>query len=166
MRDGRPKKNQPGRSAVQKLRILHQNQPIDNTMLFWCENLVHKCSVKYCCPRTSTDGRSVDAQMRQLITVGFRKLLREVARHSNYRSAIIARASGCRSGRAQVLPNCGGIRARLRRIRTGLWYRSDGPWHLCGSRATLHALRLWPCRPWHLMVADDHGPGRLIANMP
>jgi len=114
----------------------------------------------------STDGRSVDAQMRQLITVGFRKLLREVARHSNYRSAIIARASGCRSGRAQVLPNCGGIRARLRRIRTGLWYRSDGPWHLCGSRATLHALRLWPCRPWHLMVADDHGPGRLIANMP
>jgi Resolvase, N terminal domain len=45
--------------------------------LFRCVNEVHIRSMKYGYARVSTDGQSVEAQVRQLTKAGCRKVLRE-----------------------------------------------------------------------------------------
>lgn len=56
---------------------------------FWCVILVQKGAVDYGYARVSTDGQSVDAQVRQLKKAGYGEVFREVA-------------SGAKSDRAQL----------------------------------------------------------------
>jgi Resolvase, N terminal domain len=57
--------------------------------LFWCVNEVHIRHMKLGYARVSTDGQSVEAQVRQLIKAGCRRVLRETA-------------SGAKSDRGQL----------------------------------------------------------------
>ena len=74
---------------VQKSGITHQNQDFERTALFWCVNPVQNGGMIYGYARVSTDGQSVDAQVRQLTDAGCEKVYREVA-------------SGARTDRAQL----------------------------------------------------------------
>ena len=67
------------RGGTQKSRILNQNPGIEIRGLFRCINQVHKDSMIYGYARVSTDGQSVDAQVRQLIKAGCKKVFRETA---------------------------------------------------------------------------------------
>src|SRR6266481_3029459 len=61
----------------------------DNKRLFLCINYRHKSGMKYGYARVSSDGQSVDAQVRQLTKAGCKKVFREVA-------------SGAKTDRAQL----------------------------------------------------------------
>jgi DNA invertase Pin-like site-specific DNA recombinase len=58
---------------------MHQNRRIEIRRLFWCINQVHKESMTYGYARVSTDGQSVEAQVRQLTKAGCKKVFRETA---------------------------------------------------------------------------------------
>ena len=89
-------------SASHKSRITHQNQDAETIGLLCGVVLVHNVSMKkpkktpplptgtaYGYARVSTDGQSVDAQVRQLTKAGCKKVFREVA-------------SGAKTDRAQL----------------------------------------------------------------
>lgn len=59
--------------------ISHQNRIIETKWLIWCINLVHNKPMIYGYARVSTDGQSVDAQVRQLTKAGCKKVFRETA---------------------------------------------------------------------------------------
>jgi DNA invertase Pin-like site-specific DNA recombinase len=80
-------------------KIMHQNWGIDISRLFRCINLVHNESMIYGYARVSTDGQSVDAQVRQLTKAGCKKVFRETA-------------SGAKTDRVQ-------LRKALEQIDTG-----------------------------------------------
>jgi DNA invertase Pin-like site-specific DNA recombinase len=58
---------------------MHQTGGIENKGLFCCINLVHNSTVIYGYARVSTDGQSVDAQVKQLRAAGAEKVYRETA---------------------------------------------------------------------------------------
>jgi hypothetical protein len=60
-------------------RIMKENSGLDPKRLFLCINYRHKSGMKYGYARVSTDGQSVDAQVRQLTKAGCKKVFREVA---------------------------------------------------------------------------------------
>jgi DNA invertase Pin-like site-specific DNA recombinase len=68
---------------------MHQKNSLDLKSLFCCINPVHNCPMIYGYARVSTDGQSVDAQVKQLRDAGAEKVFRETA-------------SGARSDRAQL----------------------------------------------------------------
>lgn len=69
---------------------MHQKNSLDLKSLFCCTNPVHNyASMIYGYARVSTDGQSVDAQVKQLRDAGAEKVFRETA-------------SGARSDRAQL----------------------------------------------------------------
>ena len=70
-------------------RLTHQNYQAEKIALFWRVTLVHNAPMNYGYARVSTDGQSVDAQVRQLTKAGCRKVFREVA-------------SGAKTDRAQL----------------------------------------------------------------
>jgi hypothetical protein len=57
-----------------------QNQGADRIALFWCRILVQNNPMIYGYARVSTDGQSVDAQVRQLTKAGCKKVFGEVAK--------------------------------------------------------------------------------------
>src|SRR6266436_6626619 len=67
---------------------MHQNRDLDNKALFCCIIPVHNSIMIYGYGRVSTDGQSVDAQVKQLRTAGAEKVYRETA-------------SGAKAGRSQ-----------------------------------------------------------------
>jgi DNA invertase Pin-like site-specific DNA recombinase len=68
---------------------MRRNLVSDNKRLFLCIICLHKSGVKYGYARLSSDGQSVDAQVRQLTKAGCKKVFREVA-------------SGAKTDRAQL----------------------------------------------------------------
>ncbi len=60
-------------------RIMNQNRHVEIWGLFRCVNEVHISSMKFGYARVSTDGQSVEAQVRQLTKAGCKKVLRETA---------------------------------------------------------------------------------------
>src|SRR4051812_20504061 len=61
---------------------MNQNQGIDKAGLFWFINFINWVQngpMKYGYARVSTDGQSVDAQVRQLTKAGCKKVFRETA---------------------------------------------------------------------------------------
>jgi DNA invertase Pin-like site-specific DNA recombinase len=68
---------------------MKENYALDPKRLFLCINYPHKYRMKYGYARISTDGQSVDAQVRQLTKAGCKKVFREVA-------------SGAKTDRAQL----------------------------------------------------------------
>jgi len=52
---------------------------IETFSFFAAKNWLHNARMKYGYARVSTDGQSVDAQVRQLTKAGFKKVFREVA---------------------------------------------------------------------------------------
>jgi DNA invertase Pin-like site-specific DNA recombinase len=60
-------------------RIMQQNQEIEKIGLFCCVSPLHNTAMKYGYARVSTDGQSVDAQVRTLTKAGCAKVFREVA---------------------------------------------------------------------------------------
>jgi DNA invertase Pin-like site-specific DNA recombinase len=57
----------------------NQNRRIEISRLFRCINEVHIQTMKYGYARVSTDGQSVEAQVRQLTKAGCKKVFRETA---------------------------------------------------------------------------------------
>jgi DNA invertase Pin-like site-specific DNA recombinase len=68
---------------------MQENLGFDRTRLFLCITYRDKSGMKYGYARVSTDGQSVDAQVRQLTKAGCKKVFREVA-------------SGAKTDRAQL----------------------------------------------------------------
>src|SRR5258708_32322019 len=68
---------------------MKKNWPVDPKRFFLCLNHRHKSGMKYGYARVSTDGQSVDAQVRQLTKAGCKNVFREVA-------------SGAKTDRAQL----------------------------------------------------------------
>lgn len=64
---------------MQNSRITHYNRPPEIERLFRCVNEVHIIRMKIGYARVSTDGQSVEAQVRQLAKAGCKKVLRETA---------------------------------------------------------------------------------------
>jgi DNA invertase Pin-like site-specific DNA recombinase len=64
---------------MHNLRILNHKPKIEIKGLFRCVNEVHISSMKLGYARVSTDGQSVEAQVRQLTKAGCKKVLRETA---------------------------------------------------------------------------------------
>jgi DNA invertase Pin-like site-specific DNA recombinase len=58
---------------------MQRNYAVDNKRLSLCISYRHKSGMKYGYARVSTDGQSVDAQVRQLTKAGCKKVFREVA---------------------------------------------------------------------------------------
>jgi DNA invertase Pin-like site-specific DNA recombinase len=58
---------------------MNQNRSVEIKRLFWCINYVHNKLMIYGYARVSTDGQSVDAQVRQLTKAGCKKVFRETA---------------------------------------------------------------------------------------
>ena len=58
---------------------MHQNQIVDSKGLFCCKFLVQNQGMIYGYARVSTDGQSVDAQVKQLRAAGAEKIFRETA---------------------------------------------------------------------------------------
>jgi hypothetical protein len=77
------------RRPLQKLGKTQQNELIETIALFCCVNLLHNNPMKYGYARVSTDGQSIEAQVRQLSKAGCKKVFREVA-------------SGAKTERAQL----------------------------------------------------------------
>jgi predicted site-specific integrase-resolvase len=71
----------PGRNRVftRSVRLSQQNQDAEKIELSCCVSPLHNGGMKYGYARVSTDGQSVDAQVRQLTKAGCKKVLREVA---------------------------------------------------------------------------------------
>src|SRR3954452_901208 len=74
---------------MHKSRFTHQKPSLERTALFWCVIPVHNGRMIYGYARVSTDGQSVDAQVRQLTRAGCERVFREVA-------------SGAKTDRAQL----------------------------------------------------------------
>ena len=74
---------------MQKSRITHRNYQAEKIALFWRVTQVHNAPMIYGYARVSTDGQSVDTQVRQLTKTGCKKVFREVA-------------SGAKTDRAQL----------------------------------------------------------------
>jgi hypothetical protein len=71
-------------------RSCEPDQAPDHFGLFWCRNPVRNDPpMKYAYARVSTDGQSIDAQVRELKAAGARQVFREVA-------------SGAKTDRAQL----------------------------------------------------------------
>jgi hypothetical protein len=64
---------------VQKSRFLHQFQALDYFQLFCCINPVQNHPMIHGYARVSTDGQSVDAQVKQLRAAGAGKVYRDTA---------------------------------------------------------------------------------------
>ena len=60
-------------------RISHIRNPVDKTSTFQPHNIGQNPSMIYAYARVSTDGRIVDAQVRQLKATGAQKVWRETA---------------------------------------------------------------------------------------
>ena len=84
---------------MQNSRIMQRLPAIDSVELFLCIKHRHKSGMIYGYARVSTNGQSVEAQVRQLARVGCSKVFREVA-------------SGAKTDRAQ-------LRKALDRLETG-----------------------------------------------
>src|SRR5471030_1262768 len=69
----------PAGALVHKSRILHHNQRVENKGLFCCIIPVHNSFMIYGYARVSTDGQSVDTQVKQLKAAGAEKVYRETA---------------------------------------------------------------------------------------
>ena len=70
--------------------VLHfEHVDFETIALFCCVNLLHNNPMKYGYARVSTDGQSIEAQVRQLAKAGCKKVFREVA-------------SGAKTERAQL----------------------------------------------------------------
>jgi DNA invertase Pin-like site-specific DNA recombinase len=78
-----------GAASVQKSRISHQSQALGPIVLYCCISPVHNRPMIYGYARVSTDGQSVDAQVKELRAAGATKVYRETA-------------SGVRTERAQL----------------------------------------------------------------
>ena len=76
-------------TLLRNSRISHQKNRLDKIGLFCRVSPVHIDSMKYGYARVSTDGQSVDAQVRQLRAAGCKTVFREVA-------------SGAKTDRAQL----------------------------------------------------------------
>jgi DNA invertase Pin-like site-specific DNA recombinase len=74
---------------MQNSRISQQKNSVEKIMLFRCVSPLHNDPMKYGYARVSTDGQSVDAQVRQLKAAGCKTVFREVA-------------SGAKTDRAQL----------------------------------------------------------------
>jgi len=72
---------------------MKQNEAADPIELFCCINLLHNGYMIYGYARVSTDGQSVEAQVKQLRSAGAEKVFREVA-------------SGARTDRPQLRARC------------------------------------------------------------
>src|ERR1700761_1687702 len=68
---------------------MQENQAAENKALYLYISYRHNLGMKYGYARVSTDGQSVDAQVRQLTKAGCKKVFREVA-------------SGAKTDRAQL----------------------------------------------------------------
>src|SRR6478736_594804 len=77
------------RACVHKSRIMQRIFGVDSAGLFLCIKYRHKSGMKYGYAAVSTDGQSVEAQVRQLAKAGCSKVFREVA-------------SGAKTNRAQL----------------------------------------------------------------
>jgi Resolvase, N terminal domain len=58
---------------LQNSRKTQQNYPIEMIALFCCVNLLHNGGMKYGYARVSTDGQSIEAQVRQLAKAGAKR---------------------------------------------------------------------------------------------
>ena len=87
---------------VHKLRILHQKDRSDLKRLSCCINLVHNWTMIYGYARVSTDGQSVDAQVKQLRLAGAEKVFRETASGAQTDRAGLRQVLG-RLGKGDVL---------------------------------------------------------------
>jgi DNA invertase Pin-like site-specific DNA recombinase len=87
---------------VQNLRIMHQKNLHDLKRLSCCKNLVHNSPMIYGYARVSTDGQSVDAQVKALHAAGAEKIFRETASGAKSDRAELRRALD-RVGRGDVL---------------------------------------------------------------
>ena len=67
------------RVFTQSARLSHQNCDAEKIALFRRASPVHNDGMKYGYARVSTDGQSLDAQVRQLTKAGCRKVFRETA---------------------------------------------------------------------------------------
>jgi predicted site-specific integrase-resolvase len=77
------------RAHVHNSKIMQRIYGTDSTRLFLCIKYRHKSDMIYGYARVSTDGQSVEAQVRQLAKAGCSKVFREVA-------------SGTKTDRAQL----------------------------------------------------------------
>src|SRR4051812_37060286 len=68
-----------GRSGAKSPRLTQQKGNFEKMGLFRWESPLHNHPLKYGCARVSTDGQSVDAQVRQLEAAGCKTVFREVA---------------------------------------------------------------------------------------
>ena len=75
---------------MQKSRILHKSYPLDGQGLFLCRNDVQKSGMKYGYARVSTDGQSLDTQVKQLRAAGAEKIFKETASGATDRPRPIA----------------------------------------------------------------------------
>jgi Resolvase, N terminal domain len=66
-------------ALLQNSRITQQKNSFEKIKLFCCVSPLHNDPMKYGYARVSTDGQSVDAQVRQLKAAGCKTVLREVA---------------------------------------------------------------------------------------
>jgi hypothetical protein len=78
--------------AIQKSRLMQQNEGADPIALFCCVSLLHNKDMIYGYARVSTDGQSVAAQIAQLTGAGAEKVFREVACGAKTDRAQLARA--------------------------------------------------------------------------
>ena len=79
-------------ASVQKSRVSHQNQPFDKKGLSRCRSPVHNEPMIFGYARVSTDGQSVDAQVKQLRAAGAAKVFRETASGAKTERAELAKA--------------------------------------------------------------------------
>ena len=80
--------------SLQISRITHQNYQAEKIVLFWRVTPVHNAPMIYGYARVSTDGQSVDAQVRQLTKAGCKKVFREVASGAKIDRAQLRRLLG------------------------------------------------------------------------
>ena len=76
---------------------MQRNYLIDTIGLFLCINYRHNYPMKYGYARVSTDGQSVDTQVRQLSKAGCKKIFKEIA-------------SGAKTNRAQLIKIIGQLK--------------------------------------------------------
>jgi DNA invertase Pin-like site-specific DNA recombinase len=115
---------------VHKSGIPHKIQAAGIAMSFLCRFSVHNPGMMYGYARVSTDGQSVDAQVRQLAGAGCVRVFRETARGAGPGRAQLGRAQ---LGRAQL----GRARARARGVKLGRKPRLTKP-RLTKPRLTPH----------------------------
>jgi DNA invertase Pin-like site-specific DNA recombinase len=135
---------------VHKSGIPHKIQAAGIAMSFLCRFSVHNPGMMYGYARVSTDGQSVDAQVRQLAGAGCVRVFRETARGAGPGRAQLGRAQLGRAqlgraqlgraqlGRAQLgRAQLGRARARARGVKLGRKPRLTKP-RLTKPRLTPH----------------------------